>query len=94
MKTSKPIRPMFSGLSEEQWKTTIDHIEYLFDTDDSYFLIYERTVKFIDDLECWSLITPNDRDTLRKYAMDLRIEGVEVLTSRYRMSFPRIGGVK
>lgn len=94
MTTSKPIRPMFSGLSEEQWKSTVNHIEYLFDTNDEYFLTYEKTVNFIDDLECWSLITPNDRDTLRKYAMDLRIEGVEILTSRNRMSFSRIGGAK
>lgn len=94
MTTSKPIRPMFSGLSEEQWKSTVDHIEYLFDVKETYALTYEKTVNFIDDLECWSLITPNDRDTLRKYAQDLRNEGVERLISRNRMSFSRIGGAK
>ena len=95
MKTVKPTRPMWCGLSETQWKSVVDHMEYIYDS------LYENTIpdddaeikNFISSLESWSVISPNDRDTLWNYATDLKIEALNLWKQHEEDLLKRKGGI-
>lgn len=95
MKTVKPTRPMWCNLSETQWKSVVDYMEYIYDS------LFENTIHdddaeikdFIRNLEIWSLITPNDRDTLWTYATDLKIEALNLWKQHEEDLLKRTGGI-
>ena len=95
MKTRKPMRPLFCNLSETQWKSVVDHMEYIYDS------LYENTIcdddaeikDFISNLESWSLINPNDRDILWNYAMDLKIEALNLWKQHEEHLLKITGGI-
>lgn len=97
MKTVKPARPMWCGLSETQWKCVVYHMEYIYDG----FTPYENSIheddaeikNFISNLESWSLISPNDRDTLWNYATDLKIEALNLWKQHEEFLLKRTGGI-
>ena len=95
MKTRKPERPEWCDLSVDQWETIVNHAEYIFDS------IYTNTIhddceeclNFIDELEHWSMISPNDRDVLWSYIMDLKIEALELWHQHEEMVLKLTGGI-
>lgn len=95
MKTKKPVRPMWACLNEEQWRSVVDHMEYIYDS------LYENTIyddhveitNFISNLESWSLISPNERDTLKNYAHDLKLEALEIWKRHEEDILKRTGGI-
>lgn len=95
MKTVKPARPMWCNLSETQWKSVVDHMEFIYDS------LYENTINdddaeikdFIINLANWSLITPNDKNTLLVYARELKIEALILWEQHEEDLLKRTGGI-
>lgn len=95
MKTVKPPRPMWCSLSETQWKSVVDHMEFIYDS------LFENTISdddaeikdFIINLANWSLITPNDKATLLAYARELKIEALILWKQHEEDLLKRTGGI-
>ena len=95
MKTRKPARPEWCSLNADQWEKIVDHAEYIFDSiyTNTIYDDYQEVLNFIDNLECWSMISPNDRDTLRAYAFDLKQEALGLWHHHEEMILKLTGGI-